>query len=294
MERSTMPIGPSSLLERIENLEVLDRVVNVAQRAVRTALPRGRIRDGLHGVWLGHALHPALVQLPIGAFLSAGVLDATGSERQARMLIGVGLAGAVPAAAAGAADWSEQHEQQMRVGLVHWAGNITALGLYAGSLIARGQGHPGLGKALGFAGLTVVSGSGVIGGHLAFRQAAGANHTEQVPHLIEPGWQPLGPLSDFPEATPVRSAIDDVPLVVVRRGHTVRVLAGQCSHLAGPLPDGELRDIGGVLCIECPWHHSTFRLDDGTVVHGPATSPQPAFATRVTDDQVEIMLPGAG
>ena len=289
-----MPIGPTSLLERIENLEVLDRVVGVAQRAVRTALPPGRIRDALHGVWLGHAFHPALVQLPVGAFLCAGVLDATGSERQARTLIGVGLVGAVPAAAAGAADWSEQHEQQMRVGLVHWAGNVTAVGLYAASLIARGRGRAGLGKALAFAGLTAVSGSGVIGGHLAFRQAAGANHTEQVPHLIKPGWHPVGPLSDFPEDTPVRSAIDDVPLIVVRRGDTVRVLAGQCSHLAGPLFDGELRDIGGADCIECPWHHSTFRLDDGTVVHGPATSPQPAFATRVENDQVEIMLPDAG
>jgi nitrite reductase/ring-hydroxylating ferredoxin subunit/uncharacterized membrane protein len=289
-----MPIGPTSLLERIEKLEVLDRIVTVAQRAVRAALPPGRVRDTLHGVWLGHAFHPALVQLPIGAFLSAGVLDATGSERQARTLIGVGLAGAVPAAAAGAADWSEQHEQQMRVGLVHWVGNVTALSLYAGSLIARRHGRLGLGKTLGFAGLAAVSGSGVIGGHLAFRQAAGANHTEQIPHLIEPGWHPLGPLADFPEDTPVRSVINDVPLVVVRRGHAVHVLAGQCSHLAGPLPDGELRDIDGVHCIECPWHHSTFRLDDGTVVHGPATSPQPAFATRVEHDQVEIKLPGAG
>ena len=239
-------------------------------------------------------VHPALVQLPIGAFLSAAVLDATGSERQARTLIGVGLAGAVPAAAAGAADWSEQHEQQMRVGVVHWAGNATALWLYAGSLIARGRGRPALGKALGFAGLAVVSGSGVIGGHLASRQAAGANHTEQVPHLIEPGWHPLGPISDFPEDTPVRSMIDEVPVVVVRHGHAVHVLAGQCSHLSGPLFDGEIRNIDGVRCIECPWHHSTFRLDDGTVMHGPATSPQPAFATRVEHDQVEIMLPNAG
>ncbi len=289
-----MPIGPTALLERIENLGALDRVVGVVQGAVRTVLRPGRIRDGLHGVWLGHALHPALVQLPIGAFLSAGVLDATGSERQARVLIRVGIAGAVPAAVAGAADWSEQHEQQMRVGLVHWVGNAAALWLYAGSLIARGRGRTGLGKALGFAGLATVSGSGIIGGHLAYRQAAAVNHTEAIPHLVEPGWHPLGPLSDFPADTPIRSAIDDVPLVVVRSGQSVRVLADQCSHLSGPLSDGELRDVDGVRCLVCPWHHSTFRLDDGAVVHGPATGPQPAFTTRIVGDQVEIMLPNAG
>ena len=32
----------------------------------------------------------------------------------------------------------------------------------------------------------------------------------------------------------------------------------------------------------------------GEVVHGPATSPQPKFLTRVVEGAVEVCLPGAG
>ena len=51
-------------------------------------------------------------------------------EKAARHLVAACLTAAVPAALAGTVDWSEQHEQQMRVGVVHAAGNIAALSLY--------------------------------------------------------------------------------------------------------------------------------------------------------------------
>jgi len=54
-------------------------------------------------------------------------------QRVARRLVLAGLAASVPATLAGAADWSEQHEQQMRVGLVHAAANTAAIALYAAS-----------------------------------------------------------------------------------------------------------------------------------------------------------------
>ncbi|MGI8446560.1 MAG: hypothetical protein ACR2MP_05100, partial [Streptosporangiaceae bacterium] len=120
-------------LSRLEQAEALDRVVAPAQRVVRRLRP-GPVRDALNGVWLGHPLHPVLAQAPVGAWLSAAVLDAArgdaagghaaGSdgargdaavaEAQRRRLVAFGLAAAAAAALAGAADWSEQHEQQMR------------------------------------------------------------------------------------------------------------------------------------------------------------------------------------
>ena len=33
-------------------------------------------------------------------------------------------------------------------------------------------------------------------------------------------------------------------------------------------------------CVMCPWHESRFRLDDGSVVDGPATAPQPRYDVR--------------
>jgi nitrite reductase/ring-hydroxylating ferredoxin subunit len=43
--------------------------------------------------------------------------------------------------------------------------------------------------------------------------------------------------------------------------------------------------------VVCPWHGSTFRLTDGSVVHGPATAPQPSFETRIRRDGVIQVRP---
>ena len=135
---------------------------------------------------------------------------------------------------------------------------------------------------------------GYLGGHLAYRQAAGVNHAEQFPHLFPQGWQPIGALSDLPDGELSSRGVDGIDLLVVRRGRHVDVLGDTCSHLAAPLSEGSFSVEGGQGCVVCPWHESVFRLADGAVVHGPATAPIPRLETRIVDDQVEVMLPGAG
>jgi uncharacterized membrane protein len=201
------------LISRLEQDSRLDGAVSAGQRVARLIRP-GKLRDALHGVWLGHPVHPMLVQATTGAWLSASMLDLTGAgEKAARRLVAAGIGAAVPPALAGAADRSEQHEQQMRVGVIHAAGNIAALGLYAASLAQRG---PRAARLLRLAGLAAVSASGLLGGHISFRLAGGANHAEQVPHLVEPGWQHLMPAADLPEGEPVRRLLGEVPVVAVR------------------------------------------------------------------------------
>jgi nitrite reductase/ring-hydroxylating ferredoxin subunit len=295
-------------LDRLEQADGLDRLVTPGQRVARL-LPPGRLRDALHGVWLGHPVHPVLVQAPLGAWLSAAVLDAyqcaddwrgargrrsprrpaglpDGTERTARRLVAFGICAVLPAALAGAADWSEQHEQQMRVGVIHLAAVAAAAGLYGASLAT---GDPGRSRLLRFAGLAAAGAGGLLGGHISFRQAGGANHTEAVPHLVQPGWHDLAAAGSLPEG-PVRVLLGDVPLLVVRDNGDFRVLADWCSHLSAPLSDGEFADG----CVTCPWHGSMFRLADGSVARGPATAPQPAFRTRVRDGILQVCLPGAG
>jgi nitrite reductase/ring-hydroxylating ferredoxin subunit/uncharacterized membrane protein len=270
----------------------VDPLISPVRSAVR-ALPLGPGRDILHGRQIGHPLHPALVQVPIGAWLSAAVLDALpGSARQSRLLIGVGIVAAVPTALAGWVDWAEQHEQQMRTGLIHASANAAAIGLYTGSWIARGRGRTGWGRVLAYTGLGVVGAAGAIGGHLAYRQGAGTNKSEPVPHLVEPGWNALTPLADLPVGVPVRRALGEVPLLVFRHADDqVDVLADRCSHMSGPLSEGTVSDG----CVTCPWHGSVFRLADGWNVGGPATAPQPSFDVRTrADGTVEVRLPDAG
>ena len=144
--------------------------------------------------------------------------------------------------------------------------------------------------ALRLAGLASVAANGLAGGHISFRLAGGANHAEQVPHLVEPGWQHLMHSADLPEGEPVRELLGEVPVVAVRVDRAVHVLADRCSHMSGPLSGGELVDG----CLTCPWHGSVFRIADGSVARGPATAPQPAFRTREVGGAIQVCLPGAG
>ncbi|WP_338017715.1 Rieske 2Fe-2S domain-containing protein [Streptomyces adustus] len=283
-QRSPLPM----VMDALERQAALDGPAAVIRRAVR-ALPLGGGRDALRGLWLGHPLHPVLVQLPIGAWSSAALLDLfPGERRAADRLVAVGLASAGPAALAGWVDWAEQRPRQARVGLVHAAANITAVALYGGSLLARVGGRRSLGRVLGFAGLSTATVGGVLGGHLVYRQAAGVNHAEAVPVLVEPAWHRIGTLDDFPVGKLVRRTADEVPLVVVRmQDGGLSALADRCSHMDGPLHDGRVVED----CLECPWHGSRFRLSDGANVQGPATAPQPPFTCRISPDgAVDVRL----
>lgn len=293
-----LPLG--GLINRLEDTTALDPLVKRVQKLVDAALRPRWLRDILHGVPLGHPVHPLAVQVPLGTWLSAAALDAfPGTDRAARMLIGVGVLSAVPAAVAGYNDWSKLHEQQLRVGLVHSVSNLVATGFYAASFLQRTRGKHASGKVLSYAGLAVAAGAGFLGGHLTYRQAAGVNHTEDVPHLFPEGWHPLAPLADIAEDQLEHRVVEETSLLVYRHSDEVNVLSDVCSHLSAPLHEGTVvagahTAAGSNPCVECPWHQSVFSLHTGEVVHGPATSPQPKFRTRITDGVVEICLPNAG
>jgi nitrite reductase/ring-hydroxylating ferredoxin subunit/uncharacterized membrane protein len=290
MPVSAAPVN--DVVDRLENAGPLDPVVKVVRGIVTKALGPQQVRDALHGVWLGHPLHPMLTDVPIGMWSAAAVLDLLpGTGIASTALIGTGVAAAVPTAAAGWADWSQLHKPQQRVGVVHAVANLVGLGLYTASLSARMHGRTVRGKALGFLGLGAVMAGGYLGGHLSYRQAAGVNHTSDLIDLFPAGWQGIGRLDDLPDAELTRRTVDGVDLLVMRRGQHVDVIADKCTHLSGPLSDGKFTVEGGQGCVVCPWHSSTFRLSDGGVVHGPATSPQPHFDVRLTSGSVEVKLP---
>ena len=260
------------------------------------ALPPGRRTDLLNGVPFGQPAHPALVRLPLGCWTSAVLLDLCGgrgreAERASATLIAVGVATALPAAAAGLADWSALHQHQQRVGLVHAIAQASATLLFGCSLLARASGHRRNAIALAASGLATTTAGAYLGGHLAHRLGAGASHAEPVGHLAAIGWQDLCPLAELPEGRPARRQLGYLSLLAVRTGQSVSVLSDQCSHLGGPLHQGRVVSDGGQACVVCPWHGSTFRLRDGGVRRGPATARQPAFEARVSDSGVVQVRP---
>jgi len=279
-----------TLLDRLDTLRVLDRIGDPLQRAVLSA-PQ-RVRDALHGVWLGHPVHPAAVQVPVGAWMSAAVLDAIpGAGPAATVLVGVGTATAVPSAISGLNDWASLSTEARRVGLVHATANAIATSLYAGSLAARLTGSHRLGRRLAYAGLGTASLGAYLGGHLSYRHAAGVNQAVPSLRQIPEGWHDLCEYRTLTEGKPRVAHVGGVPVLVTRMAGTVSALIERCGHETGPLGQGEVTRVDGADCVVCPWHGSTFRLSDGVVVHGPAATDQPRLQVRIVNDCVQVSLP---
>lgn len=269
----------------IEHFDRVDGVASSLAKAVGRAVQPRLVRNILSGTPLGHPLHPVLTDLPIGAWGMAAVLDAVGgraSEPAADILVAVGIGTAVPTAAAGLNDWSDTQGKPRRIGLVHAAANTTALCLYASSAVARATQHRGLGKMLGLAGFGMLMFGGFLGGHLSFSNAVNVNKTAGRSGPAE--WTPVLAEHELPDGGQVKADVAGVSVLLYRSGEAIQALDSVCSHMGGPLDKGKIADG----CVTCPWHGSTFRLADGRVVRGPASSPQPVYETRLADGRIEV------
>jgi len=169
------------VLRAIENIRATDRPATALAAAVRRVLKGPRVDAALRGSWLGHPLHPLMVTVPIGAWVSAAVLDAGRANNDtARTLVAIGLAAAPPTVLLGLADYSGLDERQRRVGLVHAVVNTAALSCYAASYALRRREAHTAGKLLGALGLITLSAGGALGGHLSYAQGGGV-HRWQPP-----------------------------------------------------------------------------------------------------------------
>jgi nitrite reductase/ring-hydroxylating ferredoxin subunit/uncharacterized membrane protein len=271
-------------------LEALDAPAKRLAKVVRSALPGGPVKDVLSGTFLGHPLHPLLTDLPIGSWTSALMLDWVGgpeSRTGARRLIAAGILAAIPTAAAGYSDWADTEVSSptvRRTGIVHAAANVTALGFFTASYLARRGGRGG--RVLALTGAGALAAGGHLGGHMSFAEGVGVNQT-----AFEEGpgdWTPTVTEDELAAGRPVCARAGDVNVLIVRDGDGIHALDDRCTHRGGPLHEGEVADG----CVTCPWHGSRFRLTDGSVERGPASSPQPLYETRVSDGRVEVRRAG--
>lgn len=149
-----------------------------------TSSPRDRAkrpRTALAGPY-GHPFHPILVTIPIGAWTASLVFDLIGIFVDdptpyvvgARVLIVVGLVGAVLAAVWGFLDYLqlERGTQAQKTGFVHMLLNLGATALFAVNLIVRSLGDDDelsvTGLILTVIALAALSLSGWLGGKLAY------------------------------------------------------------------------------------------------------------------------------
>ncbi len=255
------------------------------------------IKNFLHGTWLGHPLHPVITDVPIGAWTTAVVLDSfelLGKNKYkpgADAAIAVGLVGAVGAAVTGLTDWTGTTKKRQKIGLMHGILNLGATALYATSFFMRHRKNSrGTAICLAMAGYGVTSAAAYLGGHLVFGEQTGVDHTATAAEYPQ-DFVAVLPENQLAENTMRRVDAGEVAVLLARKNGEIFAIAHTCSHLGGPLSKGDLLDD----CrVRCPWHGSVFSLEDGSVVDGPATEPQPKFDVRVNNGQIEVRLQKAG
>jgi nitrite reductase/ring-hydroxylating ferredoxin subunit/uncharacterized membrane protein len=286
------------ITDQIEEQEWLSPIAEGAQNAIGAAFEAGgepgqKVKNFLHGTWLGHALHPVLTDIPIGAWTVAVLFDvidaARGKEdlsRAADTAVGIGLCGAVGAATTGIADYQASGEQAPNSGLVHGALNGTATILFLTSLILRKRGSRNAGRGTALLGYGLMSAAAYLGGELVYGQRLGVDHAQR--EELPGEWVSVLPESDLPQHEAKRVETGGIRVLLVRRGDEIFAIGEVCSHLGGPLAEGELKCDSTECSIRCPWHGSRFDLQTGGVLDGPATYVQPKFETRVRDGKIEI------
>jgi nitrite reductase/ring-hydroxylating ferredoxin subunit/uncharacterized membrane protein len=243
------------------------------------------VQDLLHGRWLGHPLHAATTDIPIGLLLGTVVLDLVGQGAAADVVLLATILFMFLSALSGLADYAVTDGTARTRATLHGTLMVVGLVALAASAILR-AGAPAdrtVAVALGIVGLAIVTAGAFVGGDVVYllgnmvsRHAFRGPGTKWI--RLETG--DVSDLATLPEDTPtkLRAGIND--LVVVRRGGSIHALHASCAHAGGPLDKGTVTPDG---CLECPWHGSRFRLSDGAVRRGPSVYDQPAYEVRAAE-----------
>ena len=244
----------------------------------------------LHGGrWVGHPLHPALSDLPIGLWTGVMVLDVMDRDPAPRrgidaagLLSAAGILAAGATALTGLSDWTVSDDQDRRIGLLHGLLNTAALGLQGASLGTRLAGRRNTARALGAASFTVTAAAGYLGGHLVFTKGVMVN---RVAWATGPRrWTRALQEADLPDDSPTAVVAEGRQIMLYRHRGRLYAIDNVCSHAGGLLSRGPVAD----LTVTCPLHGSRFTLADGCVSRGPANQPQPVLPTRIRNGWIEV------
>jgi nitrite reductase/ring-hydroxylating ferredoxin subunit/uncharacterized membrane protein len=277
-------------LDRLGWLRTLSDQLTALLGPVRERHQDNLALELLHGGrWVGHPLHPALSDLPIGLWTGVMVLDAMDRDPAPRrgidaagLLSAAGILAAGATALTGVTDWTVSDDQDRRIGLLHGLLNTVALGLQGASLGTRMAGHRGTARALGAASLTVTAAAGYLGGHLVFTKGVMVN---RVAWATGPRrWARALQEADLPDDSPTAVEAEGRQVMLYRHDGRLYAIDNICSHAGGLLSRGPVAD----LTVTCPLHGSRFALADGCISRGPANQPQPVLPTRIRNGWIEV------
>ncbi len=243
------------------------------------------LRDLVIGRWLGHPMHAVLTDVPTGILFLVIVFDVVGQAEGAVWALVFGILSMLAAAVAGYADFADTDGKARERATLHSTLMLVALVLYGISLALRlplGQVAPAAAVWLSIIAFLVLSAGAYVGGDVVYalgnmvsRHAFRGAGTKWI--ALEPA--EIDAMGAIPEGRPVKAKLGINQLVLVREGERILALHDTCAHAGGPLNEGQL--VEGV--IECPWHASRYRMENGHVVQGPSVYDQPAYEVRARE-----------
>jgi nitrite reductase/ring-hydroxylating ferredoxin subunit len=142
---------------------------------------------------------------------------------------------------------------------------------------------------LAYAGFAVAGVAAYLGGSLVYGTKIGVDHsTPSAPP--DDGWHDAGEEANLSEGKPVRVDVSGSRVLLLKQGTELFCMSEVCSHLGGPLAEGEIHDE----TVTCPWHGSRFSLRDGSVIDGPATHAQACWEARIQQGRVQVKARSQG
>ena len=204
------------------------------------------IKDFLNGTWIGHPLHSAVTDFPIGALLLTVILDIAGQTAAADIALVATILFMLGAAVTGAADYADTDGTARVRATLHSTLMVVALVILLVSLGLRAAGGTDrtIPIALGVIGFLIVSAGAFVGGDVVYlfgnmvsRHAFRGAGTKWV--RLDTG--DVADLATLAEGTPTKAKAGINDLVLVRVGDTIHAINAVCSHAGGPLAAGHLR-----------------------------------------------------
>jgi nitrite reductase/ring-hydroxylating ferredoxin subunit/uncharacterized membrane protein len=257
--------------------------------------PPGRFLKNLaHGTLiLRHPLHPALTDVPLGAWTVGVIADYVAHfnsripESAGDVALAVGLAVSVLVLITGYTDFHATFGLERRFAVLHGLIMTTVVAVDAASLALRwwsGENlHPlAIGLSTGAWGLLIAG--AWFGGHVVFGTGTMVNRAAFLDGPED--WAEAGSPDDVPANGMHLVEAGGMQVVLARQDGRICALADVCSHAGGPLHEGTL--VKGV--VTCPWHFSQYRFRDGHVVGGPATFDQVQLDVREVDGKLQVKL----
>lgn len=272
----------------------LDTIGEPLQKTIVSLFARGgrtgkQTKNLLNGTWFGHPLHPALTDIPIGAWTTTLVLDAVAAARDdealakaADITLATGLVGAAGAALTGVTDWSDTYGKERSVGLLHGLLMVATVATYSAALGARLSGARSAGAALGGAGYALLLGAAYLGGEELSGIGYGVNHTAFQSGPAD--YVAVLPAAELPDETLTRAAARGLAVLLARVDGQICALHDTCVHAGCSLAEGKLEGTS----VICSCHGSQFDLHDGAVINGPATMPEPHLDVRIENGMIEV------